>query len=295
MPSPLQRIAAAGCELGEGPVWRPEQGDLLFTDIIGRAILRWRPDAPLQRVALGRRLGAFAPCRDSDALLAVSERAVMRLHVDFDSGAARWESLGVDAAIDADQIMNDGCCDAAGLFVFGSKALNESDAVGSMMRYGPDGLETLQGGFIVFNGPAFDPERTRVYYADTPSRRIMTARYDSATGAMGEAEVFAELAPEAGYPDGMTVDVEGCLWNAHWDGWRITRYRPDGSVERVIEAPVSRPTSLAFGGADLKTLFVTSARRGRDDAPPASEAGAGDLYAIALDVAGRPEPRFAAK
>lgn len=298
MTEELALVAACGCELGEGPVWRAEAGDLLFTDILGRALLRFRPGrapgAAFERIPLDSRLSAFAPVAGADDFLAVMERGLFRLTVDFAGATAQGASLDRDAVIPDSALMNDGTCDSAGRFVFGSKALNETDGRGAMMRFDGRRLETLREGFVVFNGPAFSPAGDRVYFADTPSRDILTASYDPASGAMGAPELFARLEPDAGYPDGMAVDAEGRLWNAHWDGWRLTRYRPDGAVDRVVPAPVSRPTSLAFGGPDLQTLYVTSARRGREDAAPATEPMAGDLFALPVETSGAPVPAFRA-
>lgn len=296
----VRRVAAAGCALGEGPVWRPEFGALWFVDIIGRTVLSWSPERGLRRADAGRRVGAIAP-RAGGGLWAASERGIGGLEVDFEAGRAAWtairaegvgpEGSGFEGLAPEGALMNDAAADPAGRIVFGSKALDEETRLGDCWRW--DGAAQtatplIEKSFVVFNGPAFSPSGDRIYFADSPSQKIQTASYDAATGAMGRPEVFAELAE--GYPDGMACDAEGGLWNAQWDGWRVVRYRPDGSVDRVIETPVSRPTSVAFGGADMKTLFVTSAKRGRDDAEDAAEAGAGDLYAIDVAVPGAPVP-----
>ncbi|MEO1328271.1 MAG: SMP-30/gluconolactonase/LRE family protein [Pseudomonadota bacterium] len=288
MPYEIRRIAEVGATLGEGPVWRAEGDALLFTDIIGRALLRWRASDGVSRVPLGFRVGAFAPIAGAQDLLACAEQGLWRLSVDFETGAVGRRSLGLDAAIPAEGLMNDGRPDPAGRFTFGSKALNEVDPIGRMLSFDGAALSTLTDGFVVFNGPAFSPNGDRVYFADSPSKEIRVAPYDPATGRMGAPSLFARLSEDAGYPDGMAVDAEGGLWNAHWDGGRLTRYRPDGSVDRVVATPVTRPTCVAFGGDDLKTLFVTSAKRGRDDAEDATEPGAGDLFALEVEVPGAP-------
>lgn len=278
----VERLAAAECELGEGPVWLADQSALLFTDIIGRALLRWSAADGLQRVDIGARVGCFAPISGSNALIAAVETSLERLDVDFATGRATRTTILADAAPSA-ALLNDGKCDPAGRFVFGSKALNESDPVGALMRWDGARLETLVRDIVILNGPAFSPMGDRIYFADSPTKKIYAASYDPIFGAMGAPALFAELGPDDGFPDGMATDAAGCLWNAHWDGARLTRYRPDGAVDRVIETPAARSTSVAFGGPDLKTLFVTSAKRGRDDSEPLQDAGAGDLYALRLD------------
>lgn len=279
-------LAGAQCVLGEGPVWRPDHGDLLFTDIIGRQLLCWSARGGLTKWPLDGRLGAFARRADG-GLLAIMERGIYAL-----DEAGQRHGLGFDAVIPETALMNDGKCDRQGRFVFGSKALNEAEPIGTMMRFDGAGPVTLRDGFVVFNGPAFSPKGDRIYFADSPSRRIQTAAYDTERGTLGEVEVFATLDKDAGYPDGMTVDREGGVWNAHWDGWRITRYRPDGAVDLQVETPVSRPTSLAFGGDDMRTLFITSAKKGRDDAPPAAEPHGGDLLCVDTPFQGLAEPAF---
>lgn len=280
-------LAETQCTLGEGPVWRSTQQDLLFTDIIGRVLLRWNAKEGVTRQPLDGRLGAF--CLTGDGrLLAVMERDVCALDAD-----GRRHALGFDAVISEAALMNDGKRDRRGRFVFGSKALNEVDPIGVMMSFDGVSLRTLRGGFVVFNGPAFSPSGDRVYFADSPTRRIYTADYDLESGALGQVEVFATLDAAAGYPDGMTVDSDGGLWNAHWDGWRITRYHPDGSIDMEIETPVSKPTSLTFGGTDLQTLFITSAKRGRDDAENAREPHAGDLLCLDTAFRGLPDAAIA--
>lgn len=280
-------LAAAQCVLGEGPVWRPDHADLLFTDIIGRQLLRWSVRDGLTKQPLDGRLGAFAR-RNKGGVLAIMERGIYVL-----DEMGQRHGLDFDAAIPETALMNDGKCDRQGRFVFGSKALNETDPIGTMMRFDGSAPVVLRDGFVVFNGPAFSPKGDRIYFADSPSRRIQTAAYDTERGILGAVEVFATLDKDTGYPDGMTVDGEGGLWNAHWDGWRITRYRPDGAIDLQIETPVSRPTSLAFGGGDMRTLFITSAKKGRDDAPPATEPHAGDLLCIDTPFQGLAEPAFA--
>jgi sugar lactone lactonase YvrE len=131
-----------------------------------------------------------------------------------------------------------------------------------------------------------------MYFTDSMVRTIWTYEFDPATGALGERRVFATLAANDGVPDGLTVDSEGFVWSAVWDGWRVLRYAPDGTIERTIRMPVQRPSSCMFGGPDLKTLYITSAcvELGWD----ALKNGplAGSLFALSTDVAGLPEAPF---
>jgi sugar lactone lactonase YvrE len=286
MNTKAKHLTASKCVLGEGPLWNPAREELAFVDIIGRRLLFWHADSGLREVALGQRVGAICAHEDG-GFLAASERGLFRL--DAETGA--FADIGQDDIIPDTALMNDGKCDRQGRFVFGSKALSESEPLGRLMGYDGSALRRWGHG-IVMNGPAFSPDGTRIYFADSPTRVIFTATWDLAAGELGKVAEFARLEADAGYPDGMTVDSEGCLWNAHWDGWRITRYRPDGTVEREIPVPVPRPTSVAFGGSDMKTLFITSARKGTDTDPGVSEPGSGDLFSVDTGVAGLVEPVF---
>lgn len=287
MPSvTFERVAACGCDLGEGPVWRPLRRELLFTDIIGRRLLRWREGEGVAEAPLGERVGCFAPIAGEEgALLCAVEQGLERVEVDFAGAAPRREVVQA-GVVGPDALLNDGGCDAAGRMVFGSKALNESDPIGVLLQYDGRELRVLREGLVIENGPVFSPAGDRIYFADTPKKEIYTAAYDATSGEMGAVELFATLGAEDGYPDGFAVDAEGGLWNAHWDGARVTRYRPDGQVDFVAPTPVSRPTSLCFGGADMRTLFITSAKRGRDDVEPLDEPMAGDLFAARAPFAG---------
>ncbi len=124
-------------------------------------------------------------------------------------------------------------------------------------------------------------------------KAIYAYDYDAASGTVANKRVFATIDDGPGIPDGATVDAEGCLWNAQWDAWRVVRYRPDGTIDRTIRMPVSRPTSCMFGGPDLTTLYVTSAIWDETDPRLVNEPLAGSLFAVDVGVRGLKEPRFA--
>lgn len=282
----VTRLASSNCLLGEGPLWLLEHQQLVFVDIIAKRLLRWSQKKGLSEVALSRRVGSVAH-GENGRLLAASERGLFAL----DPESGEMSSIGHDQIIGPDNLMNDGKCDRQGRFVFGSKSLNETDSSGRLMSFNGKTVRRWQSG-MVMNGPAFSPDGKTIYFADSPTRKIFCAPYDTKTGDLGAAEVFVTLAEDAGYPDGMSVDATGHLWNAHWDGWRISRYAPDGTLVEEIEMPVSRPTSLAFGGADMKTLFITSARTGRAEEAANPEPAAGDLFVMETDITGLAEPDF---
>ena len=189
---------------------------------------------------------------------------------------------------------NDGKVDRAGRFWAGTKNIaNSPDPTGSVYRLDPDGTaHRIDSGISCVNGIAWSLDERTMYLCDTWLRRIYHYDFDRDTGVARNRRVFAELSVDEGYPDGLTVDAEGFIWNAHYDGWRITRYAPDGRVDRVLRMPVQHVTSLTFGGADLRTLFVTSASLRLTPEARERQPLAGHVFALAPGVAGIPEPSF---
>jgi sugar lactone lactonase YvrE len=173
--------------------------------------------------------------------------------------------------------------------------------VGELFRIDGDGTTTrFADGFICSNGPSFSPDGRIMYHSSSAERVINAYDIDFETGAASNPRLFAAIDPAHGAPDGSTVDAEGYLWSTHWGGACITRYAPDGRVDRVIEMPVKRVTSCAFGGKDMDTLFVTTASTelidGKwalmDDAGFAADPLPGAIFAIEVGIKGLPEPDF---
>lgn len=285
----------AGNVLGEGPLWDPDGEALVWVDIPWGRVMRLAENAREPDVVqLPEPAGCVARLAGGGFLVAAG-RSLYR--VSFAPG--EHEKLIAVDLMDPSTMANDGAADPRGRFVFGSKHKEHTEPKAAAFSFGADaGLRTLHAPVTIFNGPAFGRGGDRIYFADTLEGLIFRATYDPATGRMGEPEVFARVPAVAGYPDGMVVDAEDCLWNAHWDGGCLTRYRPDGSVERVVEVPVRRPTALCFGGADLKTVYVTSAAPD-EGVPTRKDEGIldGDVVRFRVDVPGVVEPvvRLAAR
>jgi sugar lactone lactonase YvrE len=190
---------------------------------------------------------------------------------------------------------NDGKVDRAGRFWAGTKNLaNNAQATGSVYRLDPDGTaHRVAGGISCTNGIAWSPDNRTMYLCDTWARRVYRFAFDLDAGTAHGRTLFAELAPPEGYPDGLTVDAEGFIWNAHYDGWCITRYAPDGRIDCVLQMPVQHVTSLIFGGPDLTTLYVTSASMRLSEDERRAQSLAGHVFAFEPGVKGLPEPCFA--
>ena len=162
----------------------------------------------------------------------------------------------------------------------------EEEAVGTLYRLRPDrSCEAVDSGYKVTNGPAFSPDGRTLYHTNS-ARQLIYAFALGEDGSVGERRELARFGEGDGYPDGMTVDSEGCLWVAFWDGWCVRRLSPDGERLREIALPVQRPTSCAFGGAGLDRLYVTSASIGLDAAALAMQPCAGGLLLLEPGVTG---------
>lgn len=284
-------IVEAGNELGEGVLWSPSHGEIQWTDILGRRFWAHRPaDGRTRSIALPDRLCNFAPLGGSRILAGFAGGLEV---FELDSGERR-----PIAAIEADQPttrLNDAKLDRRGRHIFGT--MDEAEALrrplGHIWSYAAGSApRILRSGVMISNSIAFSPDGTIMYFADTPHKRILAFDYDSERGEIANERVFAEVAGP-GYPDGSTVDSEGFLWNAEWGGARLTRYAPDGRVDRALELPCGQITCCAFGGATLDRLYVTSARVGLDAATLAREPLAGALFAFAPGVKGLADTAFA--
>ncbi|WP_137177253.1 SMP-30/gluconolactonase/LRE family protein [Roseomonas sp. AR75] len=261
--------------LGEGPLWSVRDGRLLWADILAPAIHISDPATGADRViATEEMVAALAP-RASGGFVAAA-RSGLRA---FD-GATLGRVLAAPIAEGAALRLNDGRCDARGRFWVGSLALDSTPDAGALHRLDETGARVMQAGLHVPNGLGFSPDDTRLYLADSARRRVDVYDFDLATGAIANRRPFVALAEGEGVPDGLCVDAEGGVWIALWDGWRVARYAPDGRLDREIHLPVPRPTSCCFGGADLATLYVTSARVRLSAAQLAEAPLSGSVFAL---------------
>jgi sugar lactone lactonase YvrE len=277
--------------LGEGPVWSDRDHCLYFVDIASRRLQAYRPhDGSYEAWQFDEYVGSLGECRDGGLVVALTDRLV-RFNPSRGTG-----SIETIAVLERDRPLNrlnDGKVDPWGRFWVGSMQADETVNRGRLWCVSPTGGVTQHRDDIgVSNSLAFDAQRSRMYFADSKTGVIEQCTLD------GEhvPGIWKPFAPaQKGSPDGSCVDAEGFLWNAEWAGARIVRYSPEGRVDRVVETPVSRPSCCAFGGADYKTLFVTSAHYKMGASDRAADPDAGSLYAIELDdVQGRPADRFAA-
>ena len=182
--------------------------------------------------------------------------------------------------------MNDGSCDPQGRFYCGNMANDETPGAGSVYRLDPDGaISVVLSGTTISNGMTWSLDGTAVYYIDTPTSRVDVFDFDADAGTLLNRRPVVEIDPAIGHPDGMTIDAEGGLWVALWDGSAVHRYSASGELTQVIDVPASQTTACAFGGADLDRLYITTSRR---DIDPAVEPLAGALFVVRPGVCGVP-------
>ncbi len=269
--------------LGEGPVWDERTQSLYFVDIKGGALLAYRGDEGKYIVPFPGGLSAVVPT-DSSELLCATPRGL----VGFDPATQAQTLL---APIEADRPgnrPNDGKCDPAGRFWIGTMDDAEQAFTGALYRFAPDGARTrVLDGIGVSNGLDWSPDGAVMYYTDSMRHVIWRMSFDMSSGTPSEREVFAEVPADAGVPDGLTVDSEGFVWSAHWDGWCVTRYDPGGDIDQVISLPVPRVTSVCFGSRGLDTLYITSARTGLTKEQLGAAPLSGALFSCRPGVVGR--------
>jgi sugar lactone lactonase YvrE len=274
-----------GAVLGEGPVWRAREGALYFVDIKGPALHRYSlASGATQSWPIPELIGWVIERSASHGFIAGLQSGFAELNLDPFSIA---KIADPEPELPGNR-MNDAKADRRGRIWAGTMDNAERSETGSLYCLDADrSWRRVEAGYFVPNGPAFSPDGDTLYHADSARKTIY--RYDlGADGALSGKAVFTVFPDDAGYPDGMTTDCEGCLWVAHWGGARISRFTPGGNVDRVIPMPVSQPTSCAFAGENLDRLFVTSAAIGVD-----GEELAGGLFEIDPGVRGLPPNGYA--
>lgn len=289
-PTRIQRLDVPTSILGEGPVWSDRDQCLYFVDIASHRIQAYRPhDGSHEIWQFSEYTGSLAECRDGGLIVALTDRVV---RFDPKRGLSSIETIAVLERDRPLNRLNDGKVDPWGRFWVGSMQADETASHGRLWCVTPSGGVTLHRDDIgVSNSLAFDRQRSRIYFADSPGGAIEQSSLDAAS-MPGPWKLFAKA--QKGFPDGSCVDAEGFLWNAEWSGWRLVRYSPDGQVERVVPMPVSRPSCCAFGGPDYRTLFVTSAHYRMSAIEREQDPSAGSLYALEMDeVRGLPADCFA--
>lgn len=293
--TPLFQIERAGpvaATLGESPLWHVGEQCLYYVDIPERQVLRldpasgalktWQLDSEPGCIALSARGG----------LLVAQRNGLWRL----DPATGAHTPLA-DAPFDSSrQRFNDGKPDAQGRLWVGTIDDARAPQAG-LYRFADGAFTRMAEGIVTSNGLGWSPDQRRLYWSDTKAHEIYCLDFDAQQGAIGARRVFAKFEPRAagqsldsygGRPDGAAVDVEGCYWVAMFEGQRLLRFAPDGTLLRELRLPVRCPTMPSFGGAQLDTLFITTAREKRPADELAAQPWAGCVLKVRVDVPGVP-------
>jgi sugar lactone lactonase YvrE len=270
---------AAQARLGEGPTWDPATGRLIWVDILASRIHTFDPsDGRRTVMATEQHVGAAKP------------RAGGGLVVNLRDGIGLYDSDGAFSWLVHDPVAgrrgNDAAVAPDGALWAGSMRYDEAPGGGTLIRVAPDGAVTGQLAVGVGNGTGWSPDGRTMHYIDSLTGRVES--FDVDGDQISARRTLARIEPGGGSPDGLTVDAEGCVWTALWDGGQIRRYTPRGDLDRTIELPVRRPTSCAFGGPGLRDLYITSARTGIDRPHPLS----GSLFVVPDAGQGMPGTPF---
>ena len=282
-------IASAN-DLGESIVWNSETDELAWVDIHRGKLERRSADMSRSTADLPARIGAIG-LRASGGFVAAFTAGFILLDA---NGRLDSDLIEIEPDLPTTRL-NDGKVDRQGRFICGGmdEAQNQL-ALSAVYRLDPDGTpHRIIDRVACANSIAFSPDGALMYFSDMPSARILVYEYDVDEGIPHDPKVFADGTEHPGLPDGSTVDADGCLWNARWGAGTVVRYTPDGSVDAVVRVPATNPTCVAFGDADLSTLYITSARFGRTDQQLAREPLAGGIFAVTRSARGVREPHFA--
>jgi sugar lactone lactonase YvrE len=277
-------------ELGETPIWVPDEKLLYWVDIGSHMIFRidpktneyktFEPDMPVRGL-----------CRRSSGNWLVITDAGLAF---WDRSSNSCEFIADPYADQPDLQFNDGAIDRQGRLLVGSfNSVRPDSPDGSLYRLDSNRtLHKLDQNLVLSNGIAISPDGETVYVSEMRANKITAYDYNIESGTAGNRRVFVAIPEDAGKPDGLTVDSQGFVWAAHWGGWRVTRYDPAGKLEREIRIPTENATCIGFGGENLNELFITTAWYDLSDQQRQDQPLAGDLFRIQTDITGIAEPVF---
>jgi len=279
--------------LGESPFWHPDEAALYWCDIPGRQLHRWVPSSATHTAwPVASEPASCAPLPGGALLLACRD-GLFR----FDPASGQRRRIARPPYDPAYERFNDGKADPQGRFWVGTLYEPRQPPNAALYRWAAGRLDRMAGDITVSNGLAFSPDGRTLYRSDTTSHRVYALDFDGGDGSLSRQRVFAEfpvkqpeqeLATYGGRPDGAAVDAEGAYWCAMYEGQRLLRFAPEGALLQELPLPVRCPTMPCFGGADLRTLYVTTARQNRPADELAAQPLAGAVLSLRVDVPGLP-------
>jgi sugar lactone lactonase YvrE len=274
--------------LGEGPIWSVEEQALYWVDIQRQLLQSWYPVTHERKIwEMPSAIGSFALRKSGGCVVALRTGLAF---LDLQTGE-------VMPVVDPEPDMpytrfNDGKCDRQGRFWAGTMDEESPNHRGSLYRLDTNlNCTRIREKVGVSNGLGWSPDNTIFYYTDSAKHTIWAYDFNHMSGEVSNERVFIQT-PNDFVPDGLSVDADGFIWSAKWDGWKVVRYAPDGSVDCEVYLPIQRPTSCTFGGSELNQLFITSASIDLSEDELKKQPLAGSVFRIEAGVKGIPEPRF---
>ncbi|HEX4636942.1 MAG TPA: SMP-30/gluconolactonase/LRE family protein [Rhizomicrobium sp.] len=281
MNGPVPCVWPLACALGEGPIWW--QGAVWFTDIKEKSLYRFQPESGEKRSwRAPSEVGFLAPLKNGHFIAGAKAGLY-----EFDPASGGFALIRTVEPNRPGNRLNDGAVDSSGRLWFGSMDDAEGQPSGMLYRFHHGDLTAMDSGYVITNGPAFSPDGATLYHTDTLQRRVYAFDLHD-DGSLANKRIFLTIEEGAGHPDGTVVDSQGCLWIGLFGGWEARCYAPDGRLVERIAFPVANITKLAFGGAGLTTVYVTTARKGLDEAALSVQPLAGGLFCFEAKVPGLP-------
>ena len=278
LPSEIQVVTNHRCLLGEGPVWDANQNAIIWLDIISGQIHEYNVlSEQLRTIEVGQMIGCLAVTTAGNFIAGLKDGIGF---VDRSSGNVKIIAAP-EKHLQGNRF-NDGKCDPAGRFWAGTMALTEQESAGSLYMLDHDrSIQKKKTGVTISNGLAWSVDRKTLYYVDTPTSKVTAFNFDISTGMINKERIVINIPKEEGSPDGMTIDNQGMLWIAHWDGWQISRWDPEsGRKIGHVQLPVAKVTSCTFGGSNLTDLYITTAKVDLSEQELAMQPLAGSLFVI---------------
>lgn len=280
----MECVLDARAILGEGPVWDVEREALYWVDIDRGEVHRFDPAAFEDKgISLGLKVGAVVPARSGELVVATENGFGL-----LDPRKGRLTAIADPEEDNRDNRFNDGKCDPVGRFWAGTMSMSGRKGAGALYCLDTDASVTRRiEGVSISNGLAWSLDEDVMYFIDTPTRQVVAYDYDADSGEIENERVVIDVPASEGQPDGMTIDSEGKLWIAMWDGWQVCRFDPvSGKMLESISVPVARVTSCTFGGPGLETMYITTARKGLRDKELQQQPLAGGLFRCRPGVSG---------
>jgi len=274
----IETVIHHACLLGEGPVWDAKRNVICWIDILKGEIHQFSPEHKTHKIIpVHQKIGAVLICKDGNFLAALQNGFAI-----INRGNGLIEMIADPEEHLPGNRLNDGKCDPAGRFWVGSMSMDEASGAGSVYVLEKDlYISKKIENVTIPNGMAWSLNHQTFYFIDTPTYEVVAYDYDKNTGSISNKRTIIKIAKEDGFPDGMTIDSEGMLWIAHWEGWQVIRWNPaTGEKIVAIKLPIAKVTSCTFGGKNLEDLYITSAKIGLSENELAQQPLAGYLFVI---------------